>query len=165
MATFTPPGIVNLVKEGKLRAGGDDLDALADLPDALPTMKELGIDIEITNWNGFFVPAGTPKPIADKLAAELHDIVLNTDVKGKLRGMFQPIRQDGARADHAPPHLLIVFDVLRGLLRRLADRGGEHAAQLAVDLGVENDVVAARPRACRRSVSACRPARRSRSSW
>jgi tripartite-type tricarboxylate transporter receptor subunit TctC len=87
-ATFTPPGIVNLVKEGKLRALAVTTSARSpDLPD-VPTMKELGIDIEITNWNGFFVPAGTPKPIADKLAAELHDIVLNTDVKGKLRGMF-----------------------------------------------------------------------------
>jgi tripartite-type tricarboxylate transporter receptor subunit TctC len=57
------------------------------LPD-VPTMKELGIDIGITNWNGFFVPAGTPKPVADKLAKELRDIVLNTDVKDKLRGMF-----------------------------------------------------------------------------
>src|SRR4029079_7025762 len=87
-ATFTPPGIVNLVKEGKLRALAVTTSARSpDLPD-VPTMKELAIDIAITNWNGFFVPAGTPKPIADKLAAELHDIVLNTDVKGKLRGIF-----------------------------------------------------------------------------
>jgi len=87
-ATFTPPGIVNLVKEGKLRALAVTTSARSpDLPE-VPTMKELGIDIDITNWNGFFVPAGTPKPIADKLATELRDIVLNTEVKGKLRGMF-----------------------------------------------------------------------------
>jgi tripartite-type tricarboxylate transporter receptor subunit TctC len=87
-ATFTPPGIVNLVKEGKLRALAVTTSARSpDLPD-VPTMKELGIDIGITNWNGFFVPAGTPKPIADKLAKELRDIVLNTDVKAKLRAMF-----------------------------------------------------------------------------
>jgi tripartite-type tricarboxylate transporter receptor subunit TctC len=87
-ATFTPPGIVNLVKEGKLRALAVTTSTRSpDLPD-VPTMKELGIDIDITNWNGFFVPAGTPKPIADKLANEMRDIVLNTEVKGKLRGMF-----------------------------------------------------------------------------
>ena len=87
-ATFTPPGVVNLVKEGKLRALAVTTSTRSpDLPD-VPTMKELGIDIGITNWNGFFVPAGTPKPVADKLAKELRDIVLNTDVKDKLRGMF-----------------------------------------------------------------------------
>ena len=87
-ATFTPPGVVNLVKEGKLRAlAVTTATRSPDLPD-VPTMKELGIDINITNWNGFFAPAGTPKPIADKLSSELRDIVLNTEVKGRLRGMF-----------------------------------------------------------------------------
>jgi tripartite-type tricarboxylate transporter receptor subunit TctC len=87
-ATFTPPGIVNLVKDGKLRALAVTTEARSpDLPD-VPTMKELGIDITITNWNGFFVPTGTPQPIADKLAVELRHVVLNTEVKDKLRGMF-----------------------------------------------------------------------------
>jgi tripartite-type tricarboxylate transporter receptor subunit TctC len=87
-ATFTPPGVVNLVKEGKLRAlAVTTATRSPDLPD-VPTMKELGIDINITNWNGFFAPAGTPKPIADKLSTQLRDIVLNTEVKGRLRGMF-----------------------------------------------------------------------------
>jgi tripartite-type tricarboxylate transporter receptor subunit TctC len=87
-ATFTPPGIVNLVKESKLRALAVTTGTRSpDLPD-VPTMKELGIDIAITNWNGFFVPAGTPRPIADRLATELRHVVLDTEVNGKLRGMF-----------------------------------------------------------------------------
>jgi tripartite-type tricarboxylate transporter receptor subunit TctC len=87
-ATFTPPGVVNLVKEGKLRAlAVTTATRSPDLPD-VPTMKELGIDIGITNWNGFFAPAGTPKPITDRLTTELRQIVLNTEVKDKLRGMF-----------------------------------------------------------------------------
>jgi tripartite-type tricarboxylate transporter receptor subunit TctC len=51
-------------------------------------MKELGLDIEIANWNGFFLPAGTPAPIAERLTSELREIVLNSEVKDKLRGMF-----------------------------------------------------------------------------
>ena len=87
-ATFTPPGIVNLVKEGKLRAlAVTTATRSPDLPD-VPTMRELGIDIVITNWNGFFAPAGTPPPVADKLATELRHIVLNTEVKDKLRGLY-----------------------------------------------------------------------------
>jgi tripartite-type tricarboxylate transporter receptor subunit TctC len=87
-ATFTPPGIVNLVKEGKLRAlAVTTATRSPDLPD-VPTMRELGIDIVITNWNGFFAPAGTPPPVADKVATELRHIVLNTEVKDKLRGLY-----------------------------------------------------------------------------
>ena len=87
-ATFTPPGIVNLVKQGKLRALAVTTAARSpDLPDT-PTMKELGLDIDIANWNGFFLPAGSPQPIVDRLTNELRDIVLITEVKDKLRGMF-----------------------------------------------------------------------------
>jgi tripartite-type tricarboxylate transporter receptor subunit TctC len=87
-ATFTPPGIVNLVKQGKLRAlAVTTASRSPDLPDT-PTMKELGLDIEIANWNGFFLPAGTPAPIAERLTSELREIVLNSEVKDKLRGMF-----------------------------------------------------------------------------
>ena len=88
MATFTPPGVVNLVKDGKLRALAVTTAARSpDLPD-VPTMKELGIDIDITNWNGFFVPAGTPQPVVDRLVTELRHVVLNTDVRDKLKAMF-----------------------------------------------------------------------------
>src|SRR5262249_36283526 len=80
--------IVNLVKEGKLRALAVTTAARSpDLPDT-PTMKELGLDINIANWNGFFLPAGTPQPIANRLTKEMREIVLNTEVKDKLRGMF-----------------------------------------------------------------------------
>jgi tripartite-type tricarboxylate transporter receptor subunit TctC len=87
-ATFTPPGIVNLVKQGKLRALAVTTAARSpDLPDT-PTMKELGLDIDIANWNGFFLPAGSPQPIVERLTNEIRDIVLTTEVKEKLRGMF-----------------------------------------------------------------------------
>ena len=88
MAFFTPPGIVNQVKAGKVRALAVTTSTRSpDLPD-VPTLQELGIDINITNWNGFFLPAGTPQPIVDKLTTELRHVVLNTDAKNKLRNMF-----------------------------------------------------------------------------
>ena len=101
MAFFTPPGIVNQVKAGKIRALAVTTSARSpDLPD-VPTLRELGIDIDITNWNGFFLPAGTPQPIVDSLTAELRHVVLNTEAKDKLRGMFtNPVGltpQDSAR--------------------------------------------------------------------
>jgi tripartite-type tricarboxylate transporter receptor subunit TctC len=38
-------------------------------------------------WSGFFVPAGTPKPVIDKLSRELRDVILNTPVRDQLIGM------------------------------------------------------------------------------
>jgi tripartite-type tricarboxylate transporter receptor subunit TctC len=43
--------------------------------------------VNVGLWSGFFVPTGTPKPIIDKLAKELREIILNTDAKDKLVGM------------------------------------------------------------------------------
>jgi tripartite-type tricarboxylate transporter receptor subunit TctC len=37
----------------------------------VPTLKELGIDVVAHAWWGILAPAGTPKPIIDKLHAEL----------------------------------------------------------------------------------------------
>ena len=50
------------------------------LPDT-PTMAELGYQgFEAEGWVGIFVPAATPKPIVDKLSAEL-DRIIRTDVE------------------------------------------------------------------------------------
>jgi tripartite-type tricarboxylate transporter receptor subunit TctC len=79
---------VSQVKGGKMRA----LAVLAkerfpDLPD-VPTMTEAGFpDVNVSLFSGFFVPAGTPKPIVDKLHKELSAVITQTDVTGKLRGM------------------------------------------------------------------------------
>ena len=41
----------------------------------------------MTARSGFFVPAGTPKAIVDKIHKELNAVITQTDVKDKLRGM------------------------------------------------------------------------------
>jgi tripartite-type tricarboxylate transporter receptor subunit TctC len=88
MAFFTPPGIVNLVKEGKLRAlAVTTATRSADLPN-VPTLKELGIDMVITNWNGLYVPSATPQPIVDRLSAEIRHVVLNTEANERLKKIF-----------------------------------------------------------------------------
>jgi len=48
---------------------------LAELPD-VPTMTEAGFPgMGSVNWNGFFVPAKTPRPIIDKLAAATSQVL------------------------------------------------------------------------------------------
>jgi tripartite-type tricarboxylate transporter receptor subunit TctC len=56
---------------------------IAALPD-IPTMAEQGIDLNVTFWSGLLAPAGTPKPILDKLAAEVQRIVKLPDVKARM---------------------------------------------------------------------------------
>ena len=95
MTVVDPPPMMPQVQGGKLRA----LAVLAkerfpDLPD-VPTMAEAGIpDVNVSLWSGFFVPAGTPQPIVDRLHKELNAVITQTEVTEKLRGLA--VRPTGA---------------------------------------------------------------------
>lgn len=98
MTIVDPPPTVSQVQGGKLRA----LAVLAkerfkDLPN-VPTMTEAGFPgVNVSLWSGFFVPTGTPKPIIDKLHKELREVIVNTDVNAKLKGMA--VNPTGAGTD------------------------------------------------------------------
>lgn len=50
----------------------------------IPTMDETFKGFEATSWHGLFAPAGTPKPVVDKLAAEVKRILEVPENKQKL---------------------------------------------------------------------------------
>lgn len=83
----TMPSAVALVKGGKIRAlVSTGTRRAAALPD-VPVTKEVGMpDLVVTTWNGVLAPAGTPKPIVDRLHAELAKIVADPDFKEKMVG-------------------------------------------------------------------------------
>jgi tripartite-type tricarboxylate transporter receptor subunit TctC len=61
-------------KAGQLRALGiSSAERYASVPE-IPTFKEQGIDVVTTEWYGLLAPAGTPRPIVDKLNAEMKRI-------------------------------------------------------------------------------------------
>lgn len=66
------PSSLPLVREGKLRAlGVTSAKRSAAAPD-IPTIAEQGLPgFEAVSWFALFVPAGTPRPIIDKLQAEV----------------------------------------------------------------------------------------------
>ena len=70
------------VKAGQVRAlGTTGLTRSAVLPD-VPTLAEAGLPgYEATIWLGIMAPAGTPKPIVDKLNAEINKALSNADTK------------------------------------------------------------------------------------
>ena len=41
----------------------------------VPTFREQGFDLVVTEWYGLFAPKGTPKPIVAKLNAEMRRIL------------------------------------------------------------------------------------------
>ncbi len=58
----------------------------------VPTFIEAGLPaVDMPGWAGAFVPAGTPKPVVEKLAAELNRVVKLPDVAPKLLELgFEP---------------------------------------------------------------------------
>jgi tripartite-type tricarboxylate transporter receptor subunit TctC len=56
---------------------------IPELPN-VPTFKELGHDFVITYWNGMVAPAGTPKPIVDKLSAVIREVVASPEFKARI---------------------------------------------------------------------------------
>jgi tripartite-type tricarboxylate transporter receptor subunit TctC len=82
-----PTNLIPNVKNGRVKGIAVTGDArMAALPD-LPTFAEAGLPrFDSTNWNGLYAPAGTPKPIVDRIAAELARILQLPDVRANLLG-------------------------------------------------------------------------------
>jgi tripartite-type tricarboxylate transporter receptor subunit TctC len=63
--------IIPFVESGKARIIGVAADKrMQQLPD-VPTVSETFPDFSLSAWNGFLVPAKTPRPIVEKLAKEV----------------------------------------------------------------------------------------------
>ena len=79
---------VPLVKGGKTRAlAVTGAERSPQLPD-VPSMAEAGFpEVNTHLWSGFFVPAGTPQPIVDKLTKELGRALGDPGVQDGLRKM------------------------------------------------------------------------------
>ena len=55
----------------------------------IPTMAEAGYpSVTLTSWYGVLAPAKTPKPIVDKLHAEMSKIVNSAEVKERMAAQF-----------------------------------------------------------------------------
>lgn len=76
------------VKAGKLRAVAvTGTQRLASLPD-VPTFAEAGMpNFNIQSWYGLLAPAGTPRPIVEKLSAAIQDILKSPDVLRRLEAI------------------------------------------------------------------------------
>jgi tripartite-type tricarboxylate transporter receptor subunit TctC len=80
-----PTTAVGQVKAGKLRAvansGAWRWSGLRDVP----TVAEQGVPkFEVRSWTALLAPAGTPKPVVDRLNAQVRAALRDPSVRGKL---------------------------------------------------------------------------------
>jgi tripartite-type tricarboxylate transporter receptor subunit TctC len=73
------------IKAGKLKALGVGSKArMPAIPD-VPTIAEAGLpSFEVTNWWGVAAPAGTPKPVVEKLHRELAAVVASSETRKRF---------------------------------------------------------------------------------
>jgi len=72
------------VRGGKMRALVLTGDKRSHTMPDVPTLREQGIDVVAHAWWGILAPAGTPRPIIDKLLSELNKALNLPDVKKML---------------------------------------------------------------------------------
>lgn len=83
-----PTAVLSNIKAGKLRAlATTGLQRWAGLPD-LPTVAEQGVTgYDVRSWAGLMAPAGTPRPIVDRLNQEVQKALQVSTVKTRLEEM------------------------------------------------------------------------------
>jgi tripartite-type tricarboxylate transporter receptor subunit TctC len=84
-AAFLVPGnIQDYAKDGRARLiASSGLKRFASTPE-VPTVAETFPGFDATSWIGFLAPAGTPKPVMDRLSKELVRILKSPKVRKQL---------------------------------------------------------------------------------
>jgi tripartite-type tricarboxylate transporter receptor subunit TctC len=87
MAVAAHNSIAGFAKEGRIRIiAGNTRERMATLPQ-YPPMGDAGLkDFHFPGENALFVPAGTPKPVIDKLADAVAKVLAMPDIVVKLNG-------------------------------------------------------------------------------
>jgi tripartite-type tricarboxylate transporter receptor subunit TctC len=93
---------MNHIKEGRVRAlAVTTAKRSALLPD-VPTLAELGVGgYEVSTFTGLFAPAGTPRPVLDKLGAALARVLAQPAVRERFAGLGVEMIEGDARAFEA----------------------------------------------------------------
>jgi len=79
------PVLLPHLNAGKLKALAITSDVRSSTQPKVPTMIESGLKgFEITAWFGFMAPAGTPKPIVDKVSKDVAKVLAMPDVNKRI---------------------------------------------------------------------------------
>lgn len=85
MTFTTAPPLLGHIKAGKLRALAITGNVpLASLPDVPTTAKIKGFEkLDVSSWFAVYAPAGTPKPVIDRLSTEISKIMKTEEFRSK----------------------------------------------------------------------------------
>lgn len=88
----SPAVAVPQVKAGKARILATlGAQRSADLPD-VPTVRELGHDVELASWCTVFAPVGTPEPVLAALRKALRDMAEDAEFRAGIAAMNGTLR-------------------------------------------------------------------------
>ena len=82
---LTFPAVLPLIQQGKLRAYGLSTTRRSSAAPEIPTIAEAGVPgYDLASWQGFLVPAATPKATVARLNRELVEILESKEVRDQL---------------------------------------------------------------------------------
>src|SRR6187549_495555 len=115
-AILTPVAeVYPYLKSGRVRPIAVSSETrIAQYPD-VPAIAETVKGFEFTSWFGAFVPAGTPRPIIDRLNAELRKALADPDVASKLT--VQALDPMYMTSEDFARHLKTDYDRLRQVVK------------------------------------------------
>jgi tripartite-type tricarboxylate transporter receptor subunit TctC len=91
---FSPASaVMPHIKSGALKALATAASRRPSIAPDLPTMAEAGVpDFDASIWFGLMAPAGTPRPIIDKLARTVEAALASDDTLARLKAQgFDPL--------------------------------------------------------------------------
>jgi tripartite-type tricarboxylate transporter receptor subunit TctC len=84
IAIFGIGNLAQLIKAGKIVGlAVDGAGGRSPLAPSIPTFTELGFPVAGTSFFGLYAPAGTPKPVIDRLYREVHKIASKPEFQQK----------------------------------------------------------------------------------
>ena len=90
------------VKAGKLKAFAITVKSRSALAPAIPTMDEAGVPgYEASIWNGLLSPAGTPRPIVNRLNEAIVQILKSPQAQERYAAVGAEIRYNSPEEFHA----------------------------------------------------------------
>ena len=87
-----PATVLQHVKAGRVRVLAHwGADRLASMPE-VPSLKEMGQNIDYAQWSGLFIPTGVSEPIAQRLRAAAKFAANDARVKEVIQGAGSPLQ-------------------------------------------------------------------------
>ena len=110
--------IASFLQTGKVRTLAIGQMTRSPLMPQVPTMDELGITgYEVNSWHAIVVPAGTPRPVIDKINQTVNEILKMSDVRETFR--IQGVVPDGGTPEQLDAFLLSQSNTWGRLIKAL----------------------------------------------